>query len=221
MKVFWKYILLFAFALMTHSALAQSSPTHHSRSTNLYLMGGYQYLSQPTGPYNVATIHAEVFYSNISGGTRVGLSYGQDYLSFSLAGALMFPTVLLATDLDDIEEPFVKAVLFFTAVSAWQFRIPLTNHTELNFGWDALKVTKLKNYSDTYYVTGSLNVGLTRFLNDSFFICGYYEYNHTHNTGIRLLNWVSNTMYMGTLINNSQPDILTGHSFGARIGWML
>ena len=39
----------------------------------------------------------------------------------------------------------------------------------------------MKNISDTYYLTGSLNAGLIYFINDNLFISGYYEFNHTHN----------------------------------------
>ena len=189
-------------------------PTYHDDYSNLYIMGGYQYLSHPTGVYQVGTVQAEILFSFFS--SRIGFAVGPEYTSFSPFGIFLFAPRIFASTLEDQASNPALLAFMLIAVSAGQWRFPLTDHIEINFGWDALKFTKLKNYHNTYYITGSLNAGLTCFLGDMFFVSGYYEYNHPHNTAIGIVNW----MFEETVFS-SQPDILKGHSFGVRAGWMF
>lgn len=191
-------------------------PTFHDSFSDLYLMAGYQKLYHPTGEYNVATVQAEILFSFFS--SRIGLTAGPDYFSFSPCGIFLFAPRIFANTINDSRgDPEVLLPFMLIAMSAGQFRFPVTDHLEVNFGWDALKFTKLKNYQDNFYITGSLNAGLTCFIGDQFFVSGYYEFNHTHNAACHFIDWMTD----GVFSFGSQPDILKGHSFGIRIGVMM
>lgn len=215
------FLLLMAVLSMTTAIRAQypGEPTTHDSFSDLYVMAGYQQLTHPTGVYNTVTVQSEILFSFVS--SRIGLTAGPDYLSFSPCGILLFAPRIFAKTMNESKgDNEVLGPLMLIAFSAAQWRFPITDHLEVNFGWDALKFTRIKNYSDTYYVAGSLNAGLTCFIGDHFFISGYYEYNHTHNPAIRFINWMSEYSF-GERLCSSQPDILMGHSFGVRIGVMM
>ncbi len=206
------------FMATTSHAQYPGQPTFHDSFSDIYVMAGYQQLTHPTEVYNTATIQAEILFSFFS--SRISLTAGPEYFSFSPCGIFLFaPKIFIKTINGEGGNP-VLLPFMLVAVSAAQWRFPITDHLEVNFGWDALKFTRIKNYSDTYYVTGSLNAGLTCFIGDHFFISGYYEYNHTHNPAIRFINWMSEYSF-GERLCSSQPDILKGHSFGVRIGVMM
>ena len=213
-----KLVLFIALALVGLSASAQypGQPTFHDSYANYYIMGGYQYLNHPTGVYHVGTAQIEMLYS--FWGTRIGLAVGPDYTSFSIFGLLMFAPKFMLESLKG-EEAIVALPIMLTALSAGFLRFPLTDRLEITAGWDALKFTKLRNYADVFYLTGSLNAGLTFFFNDNFFANAYYEFNHTHNSAINIINTIGEGIY--PQINTVQPDVLKGHSFGVRIGWMF
>lgn len=219
MKKIYILIALLAASLAV-SAQYPGEPTIHDSFSDLYVMGGFQQVNHnPTGVYNTATVQAEMLFSFVS--SRIGLTAGPDYFSFSPCGILLFAPRIFANTMRDNQGDYeVLWPLFLLASSALQWRFPITDHLEVNFGWDALKFTKLKNYSDAFYVAGSLNAGLTLFCGDHFFLSWYYEYNHTHNPAIRLINWMTENAY-GERLCGSQPDILKGHSFGVRIGVMM
>lgn len=208
-----KRILLFVLIMALLPVVASAQPTYHDSYADYYVMGGYQKLYHPTGVYNVGTIQAEMLYS--FWGTRVGLTMGPDYTSFSVFGLLMFAPRFLLEAVEGAEGMIAGPVIL-AALSAGFLRFPLSDHIEITAGWDALKFTKLKNYNDVIYLTGSLNAGLTVFLGDHFLVNGYYEFNHTHNTAIDLINAID---LFPTI--NTQPSVLKGHSFGVRVGWMF
>lgn len=224
MKTITKHALIVVISAITLPAIAQHSqaPTRHDWRTDIYLFGGYQRLNHPNHSYDVATFQMELMYDGYIG-SRIGVTVGENYLSFSPCGILLFTPLAFGSSVQELGEidNFAALLFLLAGASAIQFRIPLSDYLELSAGWDALRITKFKDYNDTFYAAGSLNVGFIGFLSESFFISGYYEYHHTHNTGIRLLNWTSNILYGGNLVGGSQPDILKGHSFGARIGWMF
>lgn len=216
-----KTILLIAFTIGCMSANAQypGRPTFHDSYANYYVMGGYQNLNHTTGVYQTATIQAEVLYSFC--GSRIGLTTGPDYFSFSPCGIFLFaPNILKNTIRGEIDNPALLPFML-VAVSALQWSFPLSNHLEISFGWDAVKFTKFKNFSDKFYITGSINAGLTFFIGDNFFLNGYYEYNHNHNLMIGIINWTFSSPGSSTTFINEQSDVFNGHSFGARIGWMF
>lgn len=66
-----KIILLFVVLLASFASFAQyhGRPTYHDDYSNLYIMGGYQYLTHPTGVYQVGTVQAEILYSFFSSRT--------------------------------------------------------------------------------------------------------------------------------------------------------
>lgn len=196
-------------------SLWSGDPVHRDDYANFLVTTGYQQLVHSHNTYNVGTLHAEVVYSFI--GSRIGITYGPDYFSFSPCGIIMFSASAFMDGWNSLDDdPMLAMFEMATLIGALQFHIPLGNHIEITAGWDALKFTKMKDQYSNFYITGSLNAGLSIYLGNHFFINGYYEFNHTHNTMINLLNW----SFGGTVIDD-QPSILKGHSLGARLGWQF
>lgn len=208
MKTIKKYIFLLALALATLPIMAQhyGRPTRHDSYTDYFISLGYQHLNLPTGPYNAGSLQIEALYSFAGG--KVGVIYGPNYISFSPFGLLWFVPGLLLDRINNLS-PQEGALFLIPAMGTMQIHIPLSKHLEITGGWDAFKITKLKNFMDSYYVHGSLNAGLNFFLGDMLFINAYYEFNHTHNPIIKVMGL------------STQPMELKGHSFGLRFGCML
>lgn len=202
-------LIVLAFTALPMMAQHYGRPTHHDSYADYFLSLGYQHLNHPTGIYNVGSFQMEVLYSFAGG--KAGVTYGKDYISYSPFGLLWFmPRLLLGMNNMSARE---GALFLIPALATTQFHIPITNHVEISAGWDALKITKLKNFRDTFYVSGSVNAGLNIFLGDVVFINAYYEYNHAHNPILKLMN------KLGPI--DLQPTELNGHSFGFRLGVML
>ena len=212
MKTIKKYIMLLmlAFAALPTMAQHYGRPTHHDSYADYFFSLGYQHLNHPTGTYNAGSFQMEVLYSFAGG--KAGVTYGKDYISFSPFGLLWFMPGLLLNGINNLS-PQEGMLFLIPALGTTQFHIPLSNHLEISMGWDALKITKLKNYSNSYYIHGSVNAGLNIFIGDVFFINAYYEYNHAHNPILKLMN------KLGPI--DLQPTELNGHSFGFRLGVMI
>ena len=204
MKKLKRYALLLVLAFVALTTTAQ--PTYHDSYMDVYFSVGAQHFLQPTGPYTAGTFQMEALYSFAGG--KAGISYGPDYLSFSPVGILWFTPALLMDGMNNSPRP-AAALFIIAAIGTLQIHIPLGSYFEMTFGWDAFKFTRLKNFSDTYYVHGSLNAGLNFFITDELFLSAYYEYNHTHNPIMKMMG------------GPQQPSELVGHSFGARFGVML
>ena len=194
-------------------------PAWRGDYSNIWLSGGYQCLFHKGNMYHTGTIHAEYIYSFY--GSRLGMTVGPDYFEFSPFGLLLFGPGLMMTAINDAspsDSPYLF-VFILMAASASQWHIPIASHLEINLGWDGLKFVRMKNFEDHFYCTGSLNAGMTGWIGDHVFIQAYYEYNHTHNAGIRAIDWMFKEL--GGLINKTQPKYLNGHSFGVRLGWQF
>lgn len=98
--------------------------------------------------------------------------------------------------------------------SAAQWHIPVSDHIEINLGWDAPKFVKMKNFDSGTYIAGSVNAGVTGYIGDMLFLSAYYEFNHSHNL---IVNWTGG--FGGAV--GSQPSFLNGHSFGIRVGCQI
>lgn len=212
MKAHRKSILILVFAFVAIPSMAQhyGRPTHHDSYADYFFSLGYQHLNHPTGVYNVGSFQMEVLYSFAGG--KAGISYGKDYISYSPFGLLWFMPSLITNGTKNLS-PQEGMLLLLPAFATTQFHIPLSDHLEISAGWDALKITKLKNFRDTFYVSGSVNAGLNIYLGDVVFINAYYEYNHAHNPILKLMN------KLGPI--DLQPTELNGHSFGFRLGVMV
>lgn len=212
MEIVKKHTLLFAlaFAVLPMTAQHYGHPTHHDSYADYFFSLGYQHLNHPTGAYNAGSFQMEVLYSFAGG--KAGITYGKDYVSYSPFGLLWFMPGLLTDGINNLS-PQEGLLFIIPAFATMQIHIPLSGHWEISVGWDALKITKLKNYKDEFYVSGSVNVGLNIFFNDMLFINAYYEYNHAHNPILKLMN------ELGPI--DLQPTELNGHSFGIRFGVML
>ena len=203
-------VLALFFVALPMRAQHYGRPTYHDSYADYFFSLGYQHLNHPTGTYNAGSFQMEVLYSFAGG--KAGVTYGKDYVSFSPFGLLWFMPGLLLNGINNLS-PQEGMLFLIPAIATTQFHIPLSNHLEISAGWDALKITKLKNFRDTYYVSGSLNAGLNIFLGDVVFINAYYEYNHAHNPLLKLMN------QLGPI--DLQPTELNGHSFGFRLGIMI
>lgn len=212
MKTIKKFAILITLTFATTQIMAQhyGRPTHHDSYADYFFSLGYQHLNHPTGSYNVGSFQMEVLYSFAGG--KAGVTYGKDYISFSPFGLLWFMPGLLLNGINNLS-PREGMLFLIPALATTQFHIPLTKHMEISAGWDALKITQLKNYKNKYYVSGSVNAGLIFYLGDVVFINAYYEYNHAHNPILKLMN------KLGPI--DLQPTVLNGHSFGFRLGVMI
>lgn len=208
MKTLKKSIIIVALVLAAIPTMAQhyGRPTYHDSYADYFFSLGYQHLNHPTGVYNAGSFQMEVLYSFAGG--KAGVTYGKDYVSYSPFGLLWFMPGMILDGINNLS-PQEGMLFLLPALATAQFHIPLSDHMEISAGWDALKITKLKNYNDTYYISGSLNAGMNIFIGDVFFINAYYEYNHTHNSITKFMDF------------GMQPTELNGHSFGFRLGAMI
>jgi hypothetical protein len=208
MKTLKKNIIIVALVLAAIPTMAQhyGRPTYHDSYADYYFSLGYQHLNHPTGVYNAGSFQMEVLYSFAGG--KAGVTYGNDYISYSPFGLLWFMPGMILDGINNLS-PQEGMLFLLPALATAQFHIPLSDHMEISAGWDALKITKLKNYNDAYYLSGSLNAGVNIFIGDVFFINAYYEYNHAHNSIAKFMDF------------GMQPTELNGHSFGFRLGAMI
>lgn len=203
-------VVIFACIAIPMTAQHYGRPTYHDSYADYFFSVGYQHLNHPTGEYNTGSFQMEALYSFAGG--KAGVTYGKDYISYSPFGLLWFMPGLLLDGINNLS-PKEGALFLIPALATMQIHIPITDHVEISAGWDALKITKLKNFRNTYYVSGSVNAGLNVFIGDVFFINAYYEYNHAHNPILKLMN------QLGPI--DLQPTELNGHSFGFRLGVMI
>lgn len=208
MKTIKKLVIVIVLVFVTIPMIAQhyGQPTHHDSYCDYFLSVGYQHLSHPYCAYNVGTFQMEALYSFAGG--KAGIAYGKDYISISPFGLLWFVPGMLLDGMKNLSGQ-EGLIFLLPALATMQFHIPITDHLEVSAGWDALKITKMKNIRNTYFITGSLNAGLNYFINDVFYINAYYEYNHTHNPVLKLMGF------------ELQPSEFKGHSFGFRLGLMI
>lgn len=207
------------FLLIWSAVIGKTQSTYHDEYQNFLLKAGYTYLNHSNiinSSYNAFTLEAEVLYSFI--GSKVNLTAGKDYMSFSPVGILMFMPAIVLNTYGDLE--LFSAGLFMLCVfSAAQVHIPITDNIEFTGGWDALKFTKLRNIdNDTFYCTGGLNAGINFYLTDNVFINAHYEYNHTHNGTLKVWNWVNEPIHQTV---DLQPTWLNGHSVNLQIGYLF
>lgn len=225
-------VLLFFFGSIS-AQHAPGSPTYHRGfgGAALYLQGGYQHQIHSTDIFNTYTASAEVKYDGYIAWNRMSLTMNEEYVSFNPFSIISFLPLLRMIVLEDGIHTYdveggkytapriIILMMDIIAYSSQQYKFSLSDHIELTTGWEYLKLTKIKKYWDNYFLTGSVNAGLTAFLGDNLFITGFYEYNYTHNTAIKVINWIIETGKLGHI--DSQPDLLKGHTCGVRLGWMF
>ena len=220
-----KIIIVTASIIVSISVFAQSSnyrysdcfwcghPTKRDSYMNLLFTGGYQMLFHEGSQFHTGNITAEAVFSFF--GARASISYGPGYFMYSPVGLIMFaPAVFMRTLSETGGSGAGAGILLALAFSAAQWHIPVSNHIEINLGWDALKFVKMKNFDSGTYIAGSLNAGVTGYIGDMLFLSAYYEFNHSHNL---IVNWTGG--FGGAV--GSQPSFLNGHSFGIRVGCQI
>lgn len=216
-----KTVIVLTFALSSVTMFAQSygscfwcgHPTKRYDYMNFLFTGGYQMLFHEGEQFHTGTLAAEAVFSFF--GARASISYGPGYFMYSPVGLIMFaPAVFMRTLGDTGGSGAGAAVLLILAFSAAQWHIPISDHIEINLGWDALKFVKMKRFDGGTYIAGSVNAGITGYIGDMAFLSAYYEYNHNHNL---IVKWTSG--FGGAV--GTQPSFLNGHSFGIRIGCQI
>ena len=147
--------------------------------------------SEDIAPINAISLYAESSLSYDGGfGSRIGVTVGQDYWSFSPIGILTWIPKLFWSTYTGIENPYAQVLVGLLGLSALQFPIPVSEYGEITLGYDAFKFTKAKVISDSMYITGSLNASMSFYITDNLFFQAFYEFNHTHNFAINLLNYI-------------------------------
>lgn len=112
------------------------------------------------------------------------ISAGPDYFSVSVAPLWITGTFLGASiDCHGAEWGILVGIL-----SQGQLYYPIGKHFELTAGWNLFRLTKMKDISSAWYLTGSLNAGINFFATKNLFVSAYYEFNHTYNPMIKTLN---------------------------------
>lgn len=141
------------------------------------------------------------------------ISAGPDYFSVSVAPLWITGTFLGSSiDCHGAEWGFFVGIL-----SQGQLYYPIGKHFELTAGWNLFRLTKMKDISSAWYLTGSLNAGINFFATKKLFVTAYYEFNHTYNPMIKTLNWSLGGLGVDI---TEQPRALIGHTIGLRVGWL-
>lgn len=163
---------------------------------NVY--GGYQHHFDDIAPH-IFTLRAEADLYAVT--SHACLSVSDNYFSFSPVGLILFAPLPLMKSFNEVKKQGgqVPLPILLLCCTAWEFYHNDPPGLDWFWGWDALKFTKLKNISDSFYIQGSLNAGLRYMFDNGLSISAYYEFNH---------RWTK-----------SQPEELTSHSFGIRLGY--
>ena len=158
---------------------------------------GIQYFSHPTSTY----------WAN-----RISLQYDFFYFGLNVFAIPLFATGYTSK----IAGRVFIALSLLDVLSSPRFHYPIGKNLEVFASWDAFKLTRMKDISSAWYVTGDLRAGFNCYVNKKFVISSYYEYNHNHNLFTRSLNWALGGI--GVDIPD-QPTALNGHSVGIHIGY--
>ncbi len=142
------------------------------------------------------------------------ISIGPNYYSISFAPLWITGAFLGAS----IDCHGAEWGIFVGFLSQGQLYYPIGKHFELTAGWNLFRLTKMKDISSAWYLTGSLNAGINYFATKNLFVSAYYEFNHTYNPMIKTLNWSLGGLGVDI---TEQPRALIGHTLGLRVGWML
>ena len=175
---------------------------------------GIQYFSHPTSTYwaNRISLQYDFFYFGLN---VFEISFGKNYFSITPMGVFAIP--LFATGYTSkIAGRVFIALSLLDVLSSPRFHYPIGKNLEVFASWDAFKLTRMKDISSAWYVTGDLRAGFNCYVNKKFVISSYYEYNHNHNLFTRSLNWALGGI--GVDIPD-QPTALNGHSVGIHIGY--
>ena len=143
------------------------------------------------------------------------ISIGPNYYSISFAPLWRTISVLGYLITGGRDGAFFGFYVGF--LSQGQLYYPIGKHFELTAGWNLFRLTKMKDISSAWYLTGSLNAGINFFATKKLFVSAYYEFNHTYNPMIKTLNWSLGGLGVDI---TEQPRALIGQTIGLRVGWL-
>lgn len=215
-----KILLLLSGMMLFFSVSAQSRDYRHSywsshERGDFIVSAGYQNFRLQAGDYEAYSINCEYIFNYtrqevLTVGIRGDMAFGKDYISFAPVGLVVnacLPLFLKSAGGDTS----YYILIGLGGLSSLQFHVPVCRFLEVNGGWSAFKITKLKNIGDTYYINGGIGLGLSCFIRNVV-INPYYEYNFNYH-------WLSNKINDWTGSGIEYPKWFNGHTFGIRLGF--
>ena len=204
--------VLFAFAL---TAAAQDEDVYSDGGIGISLGG--QCSNHPSSLYwtgkSLFEMRMPDDVSHPFGFKALEIAAGPNYFSVSVA-PLWITGIFVGSSIDCHSAVWG---IFVGIFSQGQLYCPIGKHFELTAGWNLFRLTKMKDISSAWYLTGSLNAGINFFATKKLFISAYYEFNHTYNPMIKTLNWSLGGLGVDI---TEQPRALIGHTIGLRVGWL-
>lgn len=200
-------------ALLCSTAQAQ---TDYERN-GFMVSTGVQYLNHPNSTYWASRTSLQVTDDHIAPFCYdfLEITIGPNYFSVNPCGSCGAVLVFLGGSRHSL---ITWGGFYLGLFLSPHFRFPFGKNFEVFAGWDTFKLTKMKDISSAWYLTGSLTAGINYYVNKYLYISGYYEFNHTHNPFTHSLNWALGGL--GVDIPD-QPKALNGHSVGIQIGYGL
>ena len=205
-----KHLLIIA-VLIAFVATAAAQKDEYRDGIGISLGG--QCSNHPSSFYWAGKMLMDWRVFNNTGFKLLDISAGPSYFSVSVAPLWITGASLGASiDCHGAEWGILVGIL-----SQGQLYYPIGKHFELTAGWNLFRLTKMKDISSAWYLTGSLNAGINYFATKKLFISAYYEFNHTYNPMIKTLNWSLGGLGVDI---TEQPRALIGHTLGLRVGWL-
>ena len=208
-----KHLLIIAVLIaFAATVAAQKDEYIEKRYYDRISLGG-QCSNHPSSFYWAGKTLMDCRVFNNTGFKLLDISAGPDYFSVSVA-----PLWITGTFLGSFIDCHAAVLGFYVGfLSQGQLYYPIGKHFELTAGWNLFRLTKMKDISSAWYLTGSLNAGINYFATKKLFISAYYEFNHTYNPMIKTLNWSLGGLGVDI---TEQPRALIGQTIGLRVGWL-
>ena len=206
------HLLIIAVLIAFAATAAAQKDEYNERYYDRISLGG-QCSNHPSSFYWAGKMLMDWRVFNNTGFKLLDISAGPNYYSISFAPLWITGAFLGAS----IDCHGAEWGIFVGILSQGQLYYPIGKHFELTAGWNLFRLTKMKDISSAWYLTGSLNAGINFFATKNLFVSAYYEFNHTYNPMIKTLNWSLGGLGVDI---TEQPRALIGHTLGLRVGWL-
>ena len=187
---------------------AQAQTYYEIGRVGILVSTGVQYLNHPNSTYwasrtSLSASFGRVFSILNPECLLLDISFGANYFSINPWGSVAMEIAILG---GGRHSPITWGGICLGILLSPRLHIPIGKHFDVFAGWDALKLTRMKDISNAWYVTGDLRSGFNYYVTKNLFVNVYYEFNHNYN-------WVLDIA--------KQPKALNGHSIGIQIGYFL
>ena len=187
---------------------AQAQTDYEIGRDGILVSTGVQYLNHPNSTYwasrtSLSASFGHVFSILNPECSLLDISFGANYFSINPWGSVAMEIAILG---GGRHSPITWGGICLGILLSPRLHIPIGKHLDCYFGWDAFKLTRMKDISNAWYVTGDLRSGFNYYVTKNLFVNVYYEFNHNYN-------WVLDIA--------KQPKALNGHSIGIQIGYFL